>query len=256
MILYYALGGGLGHLTRGRRVLETLGLAHDAAFVTVSEYARDPRVTGGIPVIDYASLRDAARGAERMIVDTFPCGIQGELSALDADIPMDLVARRVRWRAYRSAMPMPMPRFEKVWCVEELEPEQRASFSAPVVPLSWSVSDAAVPLEPYWLVVHSGPEEEVSELVGYAEELRRREASPPEQILVATRCAVPLPPGFAIIDAYPVEPLFAAAAHIISAAGFNVMHETAPWRDKHHAVPFARKFDDQYWRLAQRRDHA
>ncbi|MGZ8864029.1 MAG: hypothetical protein ACXW5J_27995, partial [Thermoanaerobaculia bacterium] len=130
MILYYALGGGLGHLTRGRRVLETLGL--DASLVTASPYASDPRVTGGFPVIrvpadlerDVEAHRSWLRNlaCERLIVDTFPCGIQGELSGLD--VPMDLVARRLRWNEYRRAVPAPLPRFETVWCVEELEREQ------------------------------------------------------------------------------------------------------------------------------------
>ena len=132
MILYYALGGGLGHLTRGRRVLEALGLTKDAAFVTASPYASDARVTGGIPVIS-----EIARDAERMIVDAFPCGIQGELS--DVDMPMDLVARRVKWSEYRREVPSPLPRFDTVWCVEELEPEEQAELRF----VTWSAASSS-----------------------------------------------------------------------------------------------------------------
>ncbi|HET8775320.1 MAG TPA: hypothetical protein VFP80_16085, partial [Thermoanaerobaculia bacterium] len=127
MIHYYALGGGLGHLTRGRRVLEALGL--EATFLTASAYASDPRVTGGFPVIqvppDLSSewLRSIVR--ERLIVDTFPCGIQGELAGLD--VPMDLVARRLRWDEYRRAVPHPVPRFDRVWLMEDLEPAHEAA---------------------------------------------------------------------------------------------------------------------------------
>ncbi len=278
MILYYALGGGLGHLTRGRRVLETLGL--DASFVTASSYASDPRVTGAIPVIQVPAdlerdvnahrswLRNLA--CDRLLVDTFPCGIQGELSGLD--IPMDLVARRLRWEAYRRTVPAPLPRFETVWCVEELEQEQQtaideqceirsavalaAAFGPPGRRRS-ALSEtgrAVAALHNCWLIVHSGPEDEVRELVAYAEELRRVAATPPDRVLVATRCTVALPAGFEALDAYPVEHLFPAAARIISAAGFNVMLETEPWRDKHDVVPFARTFDDQFWRAARRRE--
>src|SRR5690349_17097574 len=101
MILYYAVGGGLGHLTRGRRVLRALGLEHDAAFVTASPYAGDVSVTGGIPVIfipthlEHAPeehrlwLRELVRDRrpERLIADAFPAGIQGELCGVD--VPMD-----------------------------------------------------------------------------------------------------------------------------------------------------------------------
>ena len=48
MILYYALGGGLGHLTRARKVL---GEREDAVLLTSSRHARDARVTAGRPVI-------------------------------------------------------------------------------------------------------------------------------------------------------------------------------------------------------------
>lgn len=267
MILYYAIGGGLGHLTRGRRVLETLGLAGDAAFVTASPYAADARVTGGIPVIDVPRdlerdvdahrewLRGVARGAERLIVDTFPCGIQGELGELP--VPIDLVARRLRWDVYRRAVPAALPRFESVWCVEDLSPDQEAALrerSERILPLVLHPAASAGVLEgDYWLVVHSGPEGEVRELVAYADELRRAAAIPPDRVLVATRCAVPLPDGFTAIDAYPAAPLFPGAACIISAAGFNVMLETEPWREKHVVVPFGRTFDDQFARAGLRR---
>ena len=51
MILYYALGGGLGHLTRARKVLEALHLTRDAVLLTASPFGADPRVTGGLRVL-------------------------------------------------------------------------------------------------------------------------------------------------------------------------------------------------------------
>jgi hypothetical protein len=270
MILYYALGGGLGHLTRGRRVLEALGLTADAAFVTASPYAHDRRITGGIPVIRVpeeldrdpdahrAWLRDIARGAERILVDTFPCGIQGELSGLDLppDLPLDLVARLLRWDAYRRAVPAALPRFDTVWRVEPLAAGHEAALRAAsrrLLPLDLTppAPPAVETVPPYWLIVHSGPEEEVQELVSYAEELRGLAAVPPERILVASRCHVALPGGFTAIDVYPATPLFPAATRIISAAGFNIMLETEPWRARHHPLPFPRPFDDQYRRAAR-----
>lgn len=101
--------------------------------------------------------------------------------------------------------------------------------------------------------MHSGPEDEVRELVAYATELRDLASEPPERILVATQCEIPLPRDFERIDEYPADALYPRASRIISAAGFNVMHETEPWRDKHDVVPFARRFDDQFARAARRR---
>lgn len=267
MILYYAVGGGLGHLTRGRRVLQALGLEQHAAFVTASPYARDARVTGGIPVIEVpAHLEHSPREhrawlrslkAERLIADAFPGGIQGELSGLD--LPMDHVARILRWEEYRRVVPDALPRFGCTWVVEELAPDHDAvvrAQSARVVPLAlpaerWDESAR----EPYWLIVHSGPEEEVQELIAYASALRELAPPPPMRILVATRCSeVPLPPNFATTDAFPAARLYANATRIISAAGFNVMLETERWCDKHEVVPFPRRFDDQSLRAARRRE--
>jgi predicted glycosyltransferase len=269
MILYYAVGGGLGHLTRGRRVLEALGLHERAAFVTASPYAHDVRVTGGIPVIEVpphlehapvehrAWLRDLLREwqPERLIADAFPAGIQGELSGLP--ITMDHVARILRLDEYRRAVNEEMPRFDTTWMVEELAPEHEAFVRAQsgrvvALELTPAPSTPVVP-EPFWLIVHSGPEEEVSELVEYAANLRDLAADPPARVIVASRCSVPLPVGFEFTDEYPVTHLFPAAARIISAAGFNVMYETAAWAEKHHVVPFPRRFDDQYLRAARRR---
>ena len=46
MILYYAMGGGLGHLVRARAVVYTLGIERDTVLLSSSVGAADPRVTG------------------------------------------------------------------------------------------------------------------------------------------------------------------------------------------------------------------
>jgi len=260
MIVYYAIGGGLGHLTRARRMLETLRI--DATIVTASPYAH---LTGAYPVLEVpADLEhhvDAHRawihalGAERLIADTFPGGIQGELCGLE--MPMDYVARLLRWDEYRRAVPHDLPSFDTTWILEELEPEHDAfvrSNSNQVAKWTACVPQAgpAAPSPPYWLIVHSGPEHEVLELVSYTRELLAL-TEKPDRILVATRCDVALPEGFEHVDAYPAAHLFASATRIISAAGFNVMLETEAFREKHDVLPFARRFDDQYRRAARRR---
>jgi hypothetical protein len=98
---------------------------------------------------------------------------------------------------------------------------------------------------PFSLVVHSGPEHEVRELIAYAEELQRIENDDSE-IVVVSQCGIGL-------DIVPASSLFAGAKRIVSAAGFNVMLETEPYRDKHHVVPMPRRFDDQFARAARRR---
>jgi hypothetical protein len=274
MILYYAVGGGLGHLTRARRVLERLGLQDDAAIVTATPDARDERITGGITIVDVPPHLDRSpeacrtwlhdlvrhRRPERLLVDVFPGGIQGELCGLDV-CPMDYVARLLRWDEYRCAVPAELPRFATTYVVEELTPPHAAfvrEHSDQVVALDLTPMSSQYDHEatdPYWLIVHSGPETEVRELVAYASELRALNAAPP-RIIVAARCRLLLPDGFEHADTYPAAPLFEAADRVISAAGFNVMLEMEPWREKHAVIPFARRFDDQHLRAARRRAHS
>ena len=237
MILYYAVGGGLGHLTRGLRVIEKLGL-RDVVIASASPYAervcksfvRVPRELDG----DVAAHRAWLRGlnAERIIADTFPGGIQGELCGLD--VPIDYVARLLRWNAYRAAVPFALPRIEKTYVVEELA---HAPFGE-AVPLDLSVAEVEpVEEDDSWLVVHSGPDDEVRELVAFARELGK-----PKRLDVVSGG-----------DVWPASSLFPAAAKIITAAGFNVMLETEQWRAKHVIVPFTRRFDDQFVRAARRK---
>ena len=280
MIFYYAVGGGLGHLVRARRVLEAMDLAGDAAIVTASPYARDVRIAGGIEVIELPSRLDHDAAAHRawlrelvrtyrcahMIADAFPAGIQGEL--VDLGVPLDCVARLLRWDAYTRAIDGLMPRLRTTWVVEELVPEHAEylrQHSERVVELdlradaegtrpdSCTTSLADGSGDAYWVIAHSGPASEVMELVDYACDLLDVARERPARVLVATRCAVELPAGFTHVDVHPASRLFAHAGRIISAAGFNVMFETEPWRDKHHVVPFPRRFDDQYLRAARRR---
>ncbi len=130
MILYYALGGGLGHLTRARKVLAALGI-EDAVLLTASPYGADPRVTGPHRALkvprrlghDRAAFRawlaPLLREADELIVDTFPGGILGELCGLDLP-PARLVARRLRWEVYEQRLDGPLPAYARTYEVEPL----------------------------------------------------------------------------------------------------------------------------------------
>lgn len=227
MILYYAIGGGFGHLARARRVLTRLGLRDRTVILTAVE---EPEITDGIPTITCADFTSF----ERLIVDAFPCGLLGELRNLD--MPMDYVARLLQWDAYAAATGAVMPHFETAYVVEPLT---HAIDADRVVELDLSEPPEAAAEEDFWLVAHSGSDDEVRHLTAYARDVQAiEEVEAP--IVVARRT-------------FPLAPLLARAARIISAAGFNIMLETQPWRHKHHAVPLPRRFDDQFTRAARRR---
>jgi hypothetical protein len=229
--LYYALGGGLGHLTRARKVLEALGL--DAVLLTASPFGGDPRVTGPHRALKVPRRlghdRDAfrrwleplLRGADELIVDTFPGGILGELCGLELP-PATLIARRLRWEAYEPRLDGPLPRYERTYEVEPLG--VGAPLELPHAPIGAPLSD-----EPHWLVVHAGPRHELDALIAHAE-------GAPKLIVVSNA------------GVYPAAPHLAHAERVITAAGFNAWHENARWRERHTMVPFPRALDDQFAR--------
>ena len=239
MIVYYAAGGGLGHVTRARRVLDALQI-DDA--VIVASLPADPRITGPYPVVQ-APCDLRAMKPERIIADAFPLGLFGELA--NVDVPLDYVARLLKWDEYRRCVPNPLPTFGTTYLAEDVTHEVP---SERVVRLELTTNCAPPPAPcalPYWLIAHSGPEPEVRELIAYAEELQRIERDL-SKIVVLSQCGIGL-------DVIPASAYFANAKRIVTAAGFNVMLETEPYRDKHHVVPMPRRFDDQFARAARRR---
>jgi hypothetical protein len=248
VILYYAIGGGLGHLVRARAVLHTLGLEEDAALLTASPFADDPRVVGPLPVIrvpdaldrDRARLRRwlgdlvAAERPDRLIVDAFPAGVLGELGPLD--VPVDHVARLLRWPKYARRLDGPLPRIETTYVVEPLHGDHGSALRAasermapvglvdPPAPARDDAAGAA-------LVVHSGPDAEVDALVALARGTGHR-------VLVAR-------PGGGDLDVHPAATLFDGAAAIVTGAGFNAMRQAAPYRERHRFIAFPRPLDDQ-----------
>ncbi len=281
MVVYYALGGGLGHLTRARGVLAKLGLgpglAGDAVLLTASRYAWDPRVTGGLPVVevpsglghDRAGFRRWLAGTlselapDEVIVDTFPGGILGELCGLELP-PARLVARRLRWPAYRRRLPGPLPAYEVGYVIEPLSTPHADALGAIAgrlerLPLAFTPSTgAALHPEPHVAVIHAGPGEELGELIELAHELRSGPSA--RVVIVSPRRPERLRGDAVWSDAYPVAPHLHHAQLVVTAAGWGAMHDTEHVRDRHRFMPFPRPLDDQFWRAraASRRasDHA
>jgi hypothetical protein len=146
MLLYYAMGGGLGHLTRARAFLHTLGLEGEAALFASSRYADDPRVTGDLPVVHVPADLDGDReglraflektipdlGAIRLVVDAFPAGLLGELAEWTPPPGLALwhVARLLRWERYSADASPRLPRFERAFVLEALHDDHRRALEA------------------------------------------------------------------------------------------------------------------------------
>src|SRR5262249_17919628 len=133
----------------------------------------------------------------------FPVGIVGEFCNFNFPAQTSLyhVARLLRWNVYSRLIDGNAPHFKITYALEELEESQRKflqSHSAIVEPLLLEdppydvtiveqemmkfVKNGRLPL---WLIVHSGSEEEVRELVAFAEECRQIAEANVNLVLIA-----------------------------------------------------------------------
>jgi hypothetical protein len=152
-------------------------------------------------------------------------------------------ARRLRWPAYAARLHgLPLPRYDVVYELEPLARDHAAALGK-LTPLALPPAAPGVALthKPHWLVVHSGPEHELRALIV-------RAAHAPRLVIVSPRRPARLPRHAAWRDVYPIAPHLPHGERIVTAAGLNLMQETAHLRDRHTAVPFARALDDQFAR--------
>jgi hypothetical protein len=184
---------------------------------------------------------------DALLVDAFPGGVVGELCGMPALDGLELwhVARLLRWGVYARRCEAPLPRYHAVHMVEPLHPAHErvlAGLTDALAPLALPAPSAPTG-EPgdAWLVVHTGPAREVRALARIADE-RRGDA--PLHVVTPIRVDG-LPARSERIHAVPATPLYAAAAGIVTAAGFNTVGELAPYRERHVCVPFERRLDDQ-----------
>lgn len=278
MIVVYADGGGLGHLTRVQALRHTLGLDEPVTVLTSSVHAGDHRVVAGLRTVALTITRNdlAARRSwlqrtlveldpSLIVVDAFPAGLGGEIDAttVPSSVPLVHVARLLRWPAYRRVLPPDPVRFDRSYLLEPLHAEHHRHLverSGDVVALelvdpppdgsasalaAWP-DGAPAGDRPRWLIAHAGPASEVAELVAYARDQAEAESVAPVLVVAAPQGAAPPPAAdLVLLDRYPVWPLFGSADRIVTAAGFNVMRQLAGHRDRHRFVAMPRRYDDQ-----------
>ena len=288
MDLYYAAGGGLGHIARAERVLGTLGV--DATIITTSPYAerclgaKSPmlRVPGSISsdrgerapspaltdtrvdraeLIKWLDVLIEKIRPSRIFIDTFPAGLFGELSdvATVRESELHYVGRLLRWDSYSPLIGTRPLFFESALLLERLTADHEMFIretSGSIEELTIEddqEGDAASEGDEIWLVSHSGPADEVRTLVHYALEMRQIEKSEAPIVVTTMDAPADLPPEIVITSQYPARSLFGSAARIITGAGFNTMWELRKHRHKHRFIAFPRRFDDQFLRARRAR---
>jgi hypothetical protein len=257
MILYYAVGGGLGHISRSLAILNrSPWLAERTRLMTSSALAGLAVGASPCPVDHIAGEIIASKRkyaaflsgyikrhrVRLVIVDTFASGIVGEWGWVRLSIPVLLVARHVKWKEYveRISGGTDVAPAHTL-AVEPLDDEQAEALgncgevSQMDSPITMEQPDRGGSKREA-LVVHSGPVEELAELKKIAQ----------ERVCGAEAVEV-FSPGRGV---YPVESFIRDYSTIVSGAGYNMsaLASQAPPGVTHILHPFERRFDDQFLR--------
>lgn len=226
----------------------------DIVFVPYSKRGQKVKITN--------ALNDIAIDAHEIFIDCFPLGILGELEGLyTRGIPVHYISRRLRWDRYYPLIgnteisiqctytlePLEQPHWEFVHKRSTIMKEIELQYPAPN--LSAVQKIAGTMPTPIWLVVHAFDPQEVIELTAYAEEAASIEGRKPNFIVLSDQKAS-ASSRWTMLRYSPAVDWFPFAERIFSACGFNTMMQMLPYKEKHVAVPFPRKYDDQFWRYA------
>lgn len=272
-ILYYAVGGGWGHVHRSLRIIEQHLFSVARVYLVTNHHRFGYVPPANVEVVymppSLAYDADAyARYFRELLqltacrtlwIDVFPWGVQGELLRVlpfIEHLPKVLVSRYVQWERYMGHCACKPPALEGVYLLEECHPLQKATFDAWKVerqPLTLNFplpeGDCSLPEQPYGVVLHTGNYHEWQCLAAYA----GQRAPHLRWYYVAPRPCPALGSAWHYAGSRPLRLLLENASCLVSAAGFNTMKELVPFREKHHVLPFARKYDNQFWRWGRHR---
>ena len=281
MNLYYAVGGGMGHLTRTAAFFYSFNLNDEDFIIIVSSPQADKILThknyivvpvelmkNGPLLQQWLSQIIVQYRIKNIYIDTFPAGLYGEWNHFPASTKYRffLISRLLNWKKYSGLIISP-PHFETTFILENLDPEQLIVYkelSRKIIFETLKYQPAQIPAEftnlikttinPIWLIVHSEPQEEVLTLYDHARDISYAEMVTPTFVIVSPCKFASLQKDTISFNFYPAYPCFEKAHKIFTACGFNAMQQTVNFRHKHVFIPFERRFDDQFLRANFRKE--
>ncbi len=270
MILFYGMGGGLGHLTRIQAFIAQfevtdyiIASANPLAHHLFAENQLVYLPAENKEAVDYSLALQAIidnHSFSEIYIDTFPMGILGELSWLSAtNLKLNHIARRLIWKNYAPLIKNSTPLFfEKVYQLEALEADHLGYLKKCAKEIVSTNIQYLVPnparvthqfQKPLWLIVHSFHPEEIESLIRYAEDQARIEKVNPGFLVITDQPIENCP--YPVLFDFPAADWFPLADRIFSGGGFNAMQQMIPFKEKHKPFPFPRRFDDQFWRVGR-----
>ena len=269
-MLYYCMGGGLGHLSRFLAVCNTFNIS--PTLLTASPYAENVDV---IPksVNKIVAHQEVLRNKETykawihniiqdfepkcFYVDTFPGGILGELCDIPIlqDTKKIIISRILKIETYKNRLEGKLPFFDKAYIVEKITNEQKlwlAAISNEVSEITLQYPSVLNPphfSDNTWLIIHSGDSEELEQLCNTAMESAEIEEVKPQIVLIHIGEKPNfLPPNIKHLSRYINSFNINNVSRIFSAAGFNIINQITDLT-KHRIIPMERALDDQHLRL-------
>jgi hypothetical protein len=266
MILYYALGGGLGHIARSLAILERMPapLRGQCRLLVSSLSAgiavpHAPCPVDRVPPAvmenkeDYfafftAYLRTHCFTA--IVADTFPFGLLGELRGEAGEVPRVLVGRYLRWEPYAARYGAGGRRPDAAVLLEEQEPAYRENLErrgrVMLRPGPVSLAGAFPPSSRRrCCLFHTGDGAELKILAHRAQGVMAELglSGAPEVIVPEN-------------GLFPVERHLAGYSDVVAGAGYGACAMALLGRGtvRFHLTPFPRRYDDQALRLQRLRD--
>jgi len=280
MILYYAFGGGLGHLTRANALMYTFGYLPEKLYIlTSSNFANlifQEKNIIKLPDELYLNPKELGAKIESIIIeykidiffiDSFPSGINGELNNFKiSNCEIRYIARLLNWENYLPYICDFNISFDSTFIIEKLDDSQLSfilnnSKRHQYIDLKYHPSKNLEKVKqilpktelPIWLIVHSGNQDEMNQLCSYAYDLAEYEKLNPAYLIISqTDDKTEFSSGL-FLKYYPASDFFPFVDKIFTACGFNSMNQTKQYAYKHHFIPFKRRFDDQYTRAKNRK---
>jgi hypothetical protein len=278
--LYCALGGGMGHVTRALAFVHTMKYDWKDFIILISSrlyqdlFPADTTVLfpekenpTAVELQQYLLSIINKFAIDEVFLDAFPCGIVGEWNSFPLNgIRFYYIARILNWDNYKIIISKKSPLFEKVYLVEEISGDQleyineksKSNEFLNLIYPDFPVSNEKLELiknagQPVWLIVHSGPEDEVESLYHYAIDLAEEDRSKPLFLICTQADGIKICDNAMIIKDWFIWNIFGLVDKIITGCGFNLMQQTRQYSKKHIFVPFIRKYDDQFLRSKNRK---
>ncbi|NME70953.1 hypothetical protein [Flammeovirga aprica] len=275
MKLFYVLGGGLGHLTRVKRLISTLGIESDFLIFSTA-WATKVFPSDQCIIIDTEVVNDKGKLFDYLLhqlikhavtdlyIDTFPLGLFKEIdfNLIPKQCRTHYIARYLKWNTYIQKSSFQNVKFDTSYIIDFMNQEQfRFIKSNSNTVHHYQLKPSKVKAgqqnqeQKYYLINHSGSQEEVLQLL---ELLKKhpgyKQSNLPILINSPKDFSGVIADNVEMIHQYPAHSLFDQAKLIVTGCGYNSMIETLPFFEKHIFTPFERKFDNQFERAKRRND--